>query len=175
MQPTYRADDDCQSPDDSDRIQDFWNRHAGPGAGTTRKKGTPFPASAAGRKCLRQMVTFYDAIGRDRGPAWNCNTSKNPRLPNWNRCSSARPPENRRRSIITLVPVSADWGARPGGSASIASLGFVGLVRVIFVATRPGYSFAGPFAGRLGIRRTVGGIRVGHMCSHVQAMQQIPK
>jgi hypothetical protein len=40
MQPTDTADNDCESPDDADRIKDFWNRHGGPGAGITRKGNT---------------------------------------------------------------------------------------------------------------------------------------
>jgi hypothetical protein len=40
MQPTDNAEDDCKSPDDSDRIKDFWNRHGGPGAGDIRKGHT---------------------------------------------------------------------------------------------------------------------------------------
>lgn len=40
MQPTDAADVDCESPDNSDRIQDFWNRHGGPGTGAIRKGQT---------------------------------------------------------------------------------------------------------------------------------------
>ena len=40
MLPIDIANDDCQSPDDSDRIKDFWNRHGGPGAAEIRKGHT---------------------------------------------------------------------------------------------------------------------------------------
>jgi hypothetical protein len=40
MHANDNIDDDGNSPDSSDRIEDFWNRHGGPGAKETRKGHT---------------------------------------------------------------------------------------------------------------------------------------
>jgi hypothetical protein len=40
MHPNDGVDLDGRTPDDGDRINDFWSRHGGPGAGDVRKGET---------------------------------------------------------------------------------------------------------------------------------------